>query len=59
MSGSPFAGLGKVDTSTRARWLAPLSIVLGSLVTLLFRGAYCVLVTTSFYYRLTGIRLGR
>ncbi len=32
---------------------------LGSLVTLLFRGAYCVLVTTSFYYRLTGIRLGR
>lgn len=32
---------------------------LGSIVTLLFRGAYTVLVTTSFYYRLTGIRLGR
>lgn len=31
----------------------------GSIVTLLFRGAYTVLVTTSFYYRLTGIRLGR
>jgi hypothetical protein len=32
---------------------------LGSLITLLFRGAYTLLVTTSFYYRLTGIRLGR
>lgn len=34
MSGSPFAGLGKADTSRRARWLAPLSIVIGSLVTI-------------------------
>lgn len=34
MSGSPFAGLGRTDTSTRAIWLAPLTIVIGSLVTL-------------------------
>lgn len=32
---------------------------LGSLITLIFRGAYTALVTTSFYYRLTGIRLGQ
>jgi rod shape-determining protein MreD len=34
VTGSPFAGLGKTDTSTRAVWLAPLSIAIGSLVTL-------------------------
>lgn len=44
MSGSPFAGLGKVDTSHRARWLAPLSIVIGSLVTLApFKASFPIL----------------
>ncbi|MCP3733044.1 rod shape-determining protein MreD [Sphingomonas sp. MG17] len=44
MSGSPFAGLGKADTSARARWLAPLSIVLGSLVTLApFKASFPIL----------------
>ena len=44
MSGSPFAGLGKADTSHRARWLAPLSIVLGSLVTLApFKASFPIL----------------
>ncbi len=32
---------------------------LSSLVTLILRGAYTALVTASFYYRLTGIQLGR
>jgi len=32
---SPFAGLGAPDTSNRAVWLAPLTIVIGSLLTLL------------------------
>jgi rod shape-determining protein MreD len=44
VSGSPFAGLGKADTSARARWLAPLSIVLGSLVTLApFKASFPIL----------------
>lgn len=32
---------------------------LGSIITIILRGVYTALVTTSFYYRLTGIRLGR
>lgn len=44
MSGSPYAGLGKPDVSTRANWLAPLSIVIGSLVTLVpFKLAFPIL----------------
>lgn len=44
MSGSPFAGLGKVDTSSRARWLAPLSIVIGSLTVLVpFKASFPIL----------------
>lgn len=35
MTGTPFAGLGQPSTSRRARWLAPLSIVLASLITLI------------------------
>lgn len=35
MRQSPFAGLGAPDTSHRAVWLAPLTIVIGSLLTLL------------------------
>lgn len=35
MTGTPFAGLGQPSTSVRARWLAPLSIILASLVTLI------------------------
>jgi fatty acid desaturase len=31
----------------------------GSIVGILIRGLYTVLVTSSFYYRLTGIQLGR
>lgn len=44
MSGSPFAGLGKPDVSARASWLAPVSIVIGSLVTLLpFKASFPIL----------------
>lgn len=32
---------------------------IGSIVGILIRGLYTVLVTSSFYYRLTGIQLGR
>ncbi|WP_066664757.1 MULTISPECIES: rod shape-determining protein MreD [unclassified Sphingomonas] len=35
MTGTPFAGLGQSNVSQRARWLAPLSIILGSLITLI------------------------
>jgi rod shape-determining protein MreD len=35
VTGTPFAGLGQPTTSQRARWLAPLSIVLASLITLI------------------------
>lgn len=34
MSGSPYAGLGDSDDGSRVLWLAPLTIVIGSLVTL-------------------------
>jgi rod shape-determining protein MreD len=34
VSGSPFAGLGKPDKAARGPWLAPLTIIAGSLVTL-------------------------
>lgn len=44
MSGSPYAGLGKADTSARARWLAPLSIVIGSLMTIVpFKASFPIL----------------
>lgn len=44
MSGSPYAGLGKPDLSTRANWLAPLTIVLGSLFTLVpFKASFPIL----------------
>ncbi|MEG3180235.1 rod shape-determining protein MreD [Sphingomonas sp. LT1P40] len=44
MRGSPFVGLGKADTSTRANWLAPLTIVIGSLLTLLpFKASFPIL----------------
>lgn len=44
MSGSPYAGLGKVDTSTRAHWLAPLSIIVGSLTVLVpFKASFPIL----------------
>lgn len=44
MSGSPYADLGKVDTSQRAVWLAPLTIVIGSLVTLVpFKASFPIL----------------
>lgn len=44
MSGSPYAGLGRADTSARARWLAPLSIVIGSLVTIMpFKASFPIL----------------
>lgn len=32
---------------------------IGSIIGIVIRGLYTVLVTSSFYYRLTGIRLGR
>lgn len=35
MTGTRFAGLGQSNASQRARWLAPLSIVVGSLITLI------------------------
>jgi rod shape-determining protein MreD len=35
VTGTPFAGLGQPTLSSRARWLAPLSIVIGSLITLI------------------------
>lgn len=35
MTGTPFAGLGQPTLSKRARWLAPLSIILASLITLI------------------------
>lgn len=35
MTGTPFAGLGQPNLSKRARWLAPLSIILASLITLI------------------------
>ncbi|MFL9841949.1 rod shape-determining protein MreD [Sphingomonas sp. ST-64] len=44
MSGSPYLGLGRPDTSRRATWLAPLTIVLGSLVTLIpFKASFPIL----------------
>ncbi len=44
MTGSPFAGLGRADTSSRANWLAPLTIVIGSLVTLVpFKASFPIL----------------
>lgn len=44
MSGSPFAGLGKTDTSSRANWLAPLSIMVCTLVTLVpFKASFPIL----------------
>lgn len=44
MSGSPYADLGKVDTSKRAVWLAPLTIVIGSLITLVpFKASFPIL----------------
>lgn len=35
MTGTPYAGLGQPQGSRRARWVAPLSIILASLVTLI------------------------
>ena len=35
MTGTRFAGLGQPNVSQRARWLAPLSIILASLITLI------------------------
>ncbi len=44
MSGSPFAGIGQPDVSSRAVWLAPLTIALGSLVTLVpFKASFPIL----------------
>lgn len=44
MRGSPYAGLGKADTSARARWLAPLTIVIGSLMTIVpFKASFPIL----------------
>lgn len=44
MTGSRFAGLGKADHGSRATWLAPLSIVLASLLTLLpFKASFPIL----------------
>ncbi len=34
MNGAPFTSLGQPSTTGRARWLAPLSIILASLITL-------------------------
>ncbi|WP_294079426.1 rod shape-determining protein MreD [Sphingomonas sp.] len=44
MTGTPFAGLGKPDRAARGPWLAPLTIVLGSLVTLVpFKATFPIL----------------